>query len=187
MGMVMKWLGRPGAVRALGRARTLLENSTPLKTDCGKLCGGACCQSDDTGDNGMLLFPYEEAFYWKPIPGFPFRLLPDDTLVRDGFRLVCEGSCPRIYRPLACRLFPLRIRMVCDPLGEDTQAVAEIDPRAWAVCPLPEEGGLRALSPAFVEAVEQAGNALLSNVYLLEALHNEQRLLDEMRQGFAVD
>ena len=40
-------------------ARALLSNLTPLKSDCGRLCGGACCQGDDA--TGMLLFPGEEA------------------------------------------------------------------------------------------------------------------------------
>lgn len=38
------------------------------------------------------------------------------------------------------------------------------------------------MSQAFVAAVEAAGSALCQNVYMLEALHNEQRLLDEMRR-----
>ena len=42
-------------------ARNLLETLTPLKTDCGRLCQGACCQGDE--QTGMLLFPGEEAFY----------------------------------------------------------------------------------------------------------------------------
>ena len=29
---------------ALEKARELLENVTPLKTDCGKVCGGRCCR-----------------------------------------------------------------------------------------------------------------------------------------------
>ena len=28
----------------LRRAKALLENETPLKTDCGALCGAACCR-----------------------------------------------------------------------------------------------------------------------------------------------
>lgn len=38
-------------------ARKLLENMTPLKRDCGRACGAACCQSDEDGQGGMLLFP----------------------------------------------------------------------------------------------------------------------------------
>lgn len=180
MGIVMNLIGGRSALGALVEARTRLQSVTPLKTNCGKLCGGACCQSDETGENGMLLFPFEDKLYQKPIEGFVFRLLPDDTLVKGGFRLVCEGVCPREHRPLACRLFPLRIRVEHDVVSLATQAVAELDPRAWMVCPLLEAGGLRVMSPAFINAVEEVGNRLLKNVYMLEALGNEQRLINEM-------
>lgn len=182
MAILMNLLMRRGAVKTLTRARALLEELTPLKGNCGRLCGGACCQADETGENGMLLFPFEEELYKKPIEGFAFHLVPDDTLLKGGKRLVCEGTCPREHRPLACRLFPLRIRLVCDELGENTRAVAELDPRAWYVCPLLEQGGLRAMSRDFISAVEKAGDVLSQNVYMLETLENEQRLIDEMRR-----
>ncbi len=182
MAFIMNALGRRGALKALEAARGALETLTPLKRDCGRLCGGACCQPDETGENGMLLFPFEDSYYAKPIEGFAFHLADDNALFQGGKRLVCEGACPREHRPLACRLFPLRIRVETDETGERTRAVAELDPRAWCVCPLLEQGGMRALSQDFVAAVEVAGNALCQNVYMLEALHNEQRLLDEMRR-----
>ena len=49
------------SLSAVLRARMLLDALTPLKTDCGRLCGGACCQGDET--TGMLLFPGEDALY----------------------------------------------------------------------------------------------------------------------------
>lgn len=161
----------------LAQARELLRDVTPLKRNCGKLCGGACCQADETGENGMLLFPREEAFYASPIEGFPFRLAEDDTLYEGGKRFVCEGSCVREHRPLACRIFPLRMAV-----DANNHVTAEIDPRAWCVCPLLEQGGLRAMSQDFANAVAQAGGLLSQEPELLTALQNEQRLMDEMRQ-----
>lgn len=158
------------------QARELLRDLTPLKINCGRLCGGACCQDDETGENGMLLFPGEEALYAQPIEAFSFRLADDDTLFPGGKRLICQGRCPREHRPLACRLFPLRVRI------QEGRAVAEIDPRSWCVCPLPEQGGLRAMSGAFIAAVERAGDILLSDPRQRAALENEQKQLDEMRQ-----
>ena len=49
------------AIQAVLAARELLENLTPLKTDCGRLCQAACCQGDE--NTGMLLFPEEETLY----------------------------------------------------------------------------------------------------------------------------
>ena len=37
------------------------DDTTPLYGDCGKLCGKACCESDETDEDetGMYLFPGE--------------------------------------------------------------------------------------------------------------------------------
>ena len=172
-------LAAPLLLRRVRKARELLENETPLRIDCGRLCEGACCRADESGENGMLLYPFEERLYRKPIDGFAFHLVDDDTLFKGGKRLVCEGTCPREHRPLACRIFPLRIRLQYDEMGAHTHAVAELDPRSRAVCPLPTEGGLQAMRPEFVQAVEAAGNALCGSVYMIEALDNEQKLVDE--------
>ena len=54
-------------------ARRKLETLTPLKTDCGRLCGARCCASLEGEETGMLLFPGEEDFYedqegWRIVP-----------------------------------------------------------------------------------------------------------------------
>lgn len=162
-------------MNALDKARAALGNLTPLKTNCGKYCGGACCEADESGENGMLLLPGEEKYYAEPIEGFPFRLIDDDTLFEGGKRFVCEGTCIREHRPIACRLFPLRVRL------KDGGAEAELDPRAWAVCPLLERGGMRAMSQDFIAAVKAAGEALMEDETIRAAMEHEQRMLDETR------
>ena len=179
MSVVMNLLSKPGALRTLEEARAILQDVTPLKKNCGRLCDAACCQSDESGENGMLLFPFEECLYEEPIEGFPFHLAEDDTLFKGGKRLVCEGTCPREHRPLACRLFPLRIRVMVDESGEP-YAKPEIDPRGWCCCPILEQGGMRAMSSEFIEAVRLCGECLMKNTHMLEALYNEQRLMDEL-------
>lgn len=168
----------PAPVDILKEARELLRDLTPLKTNCGRICGGACCQPDpeEEGENGMLLFPHEAELYQNEIEGFPFHLADDDTLYEGGKRLVCEGKCVREHRPLACRIFPLRMSVKADGHVE-----AEIDPRAWWICPLCEQGGLRAMSGAFVEAVKQAGEKLCEDPQLRAALVREQQMIDETR------
>jgi hypothetical protein len=47
----------------LKKARELLADVTPLKTDCGKVCGAKCCRSLEDEETGMLLFPGEEEAY----------------------------------------------------------------------------------------------------------------------------
>lgn len=182
MAVVMNWLGQWGALRVLKEARALLDQETPLKADCGRLCGGACCQEDQSGANGMLLFPFEQKLYCNPIEGFPFRLLSDDSLEKGGWKLVCEGRCLREYRPLGCRIFPLRWKVKYGYNEAEVHTECEIDPRAWAVCPLPDQGRMNAFNPGFVKAVQAAGDVLVQNIYMLEFLLKEQKWLDEIRK-----
>ena len=144
-------MNTPEAVLA---ARTLLGPLTPLQSDCGRLCGGACCQGDE--QTGMLLFPGEDALY----AGCDFA-----RVLRAGFSLggeearllVCRGTCRREERPLACRLFPLFLRF--DAQG-GTRVV--LDPRARTVCPLTDYG-LEALDGAFVAAAREAYALLMES------------------------
>lgn len=182
MGFFLDRILGPKTLKTVVAARALLATETPMARDCGKLCGQACCQADETGQNGMLLYPFEHKLYEKPIEGFAFSLHRDDTLFRGGYRLVCEGSCPREHRPLACRMFPLRVRLTLDADTGDTGSAAELDPRAWALCPLLEAGGLRAMREGFAGAVREAGALMCQNTCLLEAMLGEQRMLDETRR-----
>ena len=143
------------------RAYEILADRTPMLTDCGLLCGAACCQPDEDGQGGMLLFPGEEALYEALPDGFSIR--EDDAVLPDMKLLICDGVCERENRPLSCRLFPLL----------PTRTGAKMDRRAWAVCPL-MESGKRGLNPAFVEAVKEAGKVLYAcpeHAAFLDALH----------------
>lgn len=148
-----------------------------MNFDCGRLCEKCCCRSDAAGENGMTLFPYEEEIIPPSSDVFPYRVIPSDAVRRDGKVLVCEGKCTRENRPLACRLFPLRIAVKTDPDTDEPYAVAEIDPRAGSVCPL-ADGGVQGMSREFVRAVEAAGNLLLRNTVQMQALYEEQDALN---------
>lgn len=155
------------ALEAVKAARKLLENVTPLKRDCGRYCGGACCAPDEDGQGGMLLFPEEERLYAVLPEGF--TLMQDDAVWEDGLLLACEGECERALRPLSCMLFPLL----------PTREGVVMDRRGWAVCPL-MESGLNGLQGAFVEAVTQAGKILYAcpeHAAFLDALHAYNRKL----------
>ncbi len=142
------------ALSSVLAARSRLSTLTPLKTDCGRLCAGACCQGDEV--TGMLLFPGEEALY--ETCGFA-KIVPADYELggRLALLLVCRGHCPREERPLSCRLFPLFLRF-----GPDGRTRVRMDARARALCPLTGYG-LSALDPAFVSAAREAYNLLLAD------------------------
>ena len=116
----------------------------------------------------MLLFPGEERLY-RDQEGW--RIL--DTA--SGKLVICPGVCDREERPLACRFFPLL------PVIRDGRIRAVTDQRAKAVCPLARQG-LRAMDPAFADAVREAGEILTADEEqrrFMEMLTAEQ---DELRQ-----
>lgn len=141
------------ALDALSKARQLLMEETPLQADCGRLCQAACCQPDSEGHGGMLLFPGEDALYHPLPPGFQVSQDPQGL----GMLLTCQGTCERVTRPLACRMFPLFAYVRQTDRGL-TLSVA-MDRRAGAVCPLVEQG-VTGLKQPFVQAVRQAARLL---------------------------
>ena len=153
------------SLSAVLAARELLSTLTPLKTDCGRLCAGACCQGD--GETGMLLFPGEEERYehmegWKVLSGAA------------GNVVVCPGRCNRNERPLSCRIFPLL------PVVRKGEIRAAMDQRASAVCPLAGYG-VKGLSEAFREGVREAGRLLMESEETRQTLEEMTRRQDELK------
>ena len=126
-----------------------IGDATPLKTDCGGLCGAACCLPDADGQGGVALLPGEAERIgqanWAPIER-------DEAM--DAPMLVCSGPCAREKRPFLCRVFPL-----CPVIGKDGSWTVRMDARARAVCPL-AGSGLRALDPDFVRGAALAARLL---------------------------
>lgn len=123
------------------KARALIGALTPLNTDCGMLCGGACCKTDADGKGGVYLFPGESAedLAWG-------RVVQDDF----GSMLLCDGMCDRELRPFACRIFPLT------PVqNADGKWTVRLDARARRMCPL-YRSGLKGMNPEFVRAAARA-------------------------------
>ena len=152
-------------------ARERLEKATPLKTDCGRVCGARCCRTLEGEETGMLLFPGEESAYqakdgWRILEAERCKLL------------LCPGRCEREERPLSCRLFPLL------PVIREGMIRAAVDQRASAVCPL-VRSGIRGMDPAFIRAVKEAGEMLSSDPVqraFLEQMTREQDELKQLRQ-----
>ncbi len=157
---------------AVSAAREKLNQATPLKKDCGRICGARCCRSLEGEETGMLLFPGEaEAYAGKD--GWEIRKTTRGDL------LFCSGTCNREERPLSCRLFPL-----LPLIGDDGRIRVVTDLRARAVCPLARQGK-SAMDPAFIEAVRQAGEILAAEdeqAVFLDMLEDEQEELKELKQ-----
>lgn len=157
---------------AVSAAREKLNQATPLKKDCGRICGARCCRSLEGEETGMLLFPGEaEAYAGKD--GWEIRKTTRGDL------LFCSGTCNREERPLSCRLFPL-----LPLIGDDGRIRVVTDLRARAVCPLARQGK-SAMDPSFIEAVRQAGEILAAEdeqAVFLDMLEDEQEELKELKQ-----
>ena len=122
-----------------------IADKTPLRTDCGQLCGAACCQTDADGQGGVCLLPGETQ-QLKDI-GWG-KIVHDEQM--DAPMLMCTGMCERELRPFLCRIFPL-----CPVIGKSGRWTVRMDARARAVCPL-SASGINGLDPEFARGCAQA-------------------------------
>ena len=104
----------------------------------------------------MLLFPGEEALFAPCAFG---RVIPAhfELAGRPAHLFVCNGTCNRENRPLACRLFPLFLHF-----KKDGSPRVKLDVRAKAVCPLCDYGVI-GLRTEFVAAAKTAYAALMED------------------------
>ena len=158
----------------LERAYALLEELTPLTTDCGAVCDGRCCQ-ESADSEGMLLFPGEETL----LAGEEcYRIRPADG----GWLLTCSGTCDRTRRPLSCRIFPL-----FPYVTEDGRVRAVYDPRGYRMCPLVRECAHVPLDRDFVRAVRMAGRILMQDPACADFLRQDSREIDELNRLVGLD
>lgn len=133
----------------LEQAYALLEEVTPLTTDCGAVCDGRCCR-ESADSEGMLLFPGEEVL----LADAGYTIRPADG----GYLLTCGGTCDRQKRPLSCRIFPL-----FPILTEEGRVKAVYDPRGYRMCPLVRECAHVPLDRDFVRTVRRVGRLLTAD------------------------
>ncbi len=127
------------------RAWAAIGGCTPLKTDCGALCGAACCCPDGDGQGGVCLLPGEAEL----LRGAGFCEIVHEPRM-DAPMILCTGPCDRSMRPFLCRIFPL-----CPVVGRDGRWTVRMDARARSACPL-AAAGLRGLDPDFVRGAARA-------------------------------
>lgn len=160
-------------MQILSRARALLNDVTPLRTDCGLLCGHACCLPDEDGQGGVYLLPGERNITGNWGDVVPAEMLPGVS----AEMLVCNSMCDRDLRPLACRFFPLT------PIKLKSGAWSvRMDRRAFALCPLCPHG-TNGLDPDFVRAAKEAIALIATDPDGLEFLENWRKLEKEFSQS----
>ncbi len=137
----------------------ILSNHTPLKADCGVLCGGACCKGDN--NTGMILFPFEDTELEVKITDSGERLA------------VCDGSCDRTKRPLACRIFPF-----FPTVDENGKVYVELDYRAYRVCPMVSHADEILFDKKFLKAIYRVGKVLVKDETCKEFLQKSTEEID---------
>lgn len=159
-------------------AYRLLDSVTPLKYDCGKLCGAACCDDGGREDAGMYLY-YGEEQMLKDAP-FPLRI--EESCFEYGdydkkaLIAICDGKCRRDFRPLSCRIFPL---IPYKREGEKLKII--IDPRARQMCPLARAFELSDFDKRFTARVSLIFKVLSKNKYINDFIVEQSYLLDEIK------
>ncbi len=148
------------------KARALLERSTPLgRFNCGKLCNGLCCKGDE--NTGMWLFPGEEELY-KNNPDFTIR----ETDGNHGYKMIiCNGTCNRSERPLACRIYPFYPKID----GDKVSVIKDL--RGYATCPIIKED----IKPdkAFLRNLRKAARYLIRDKETESYIMNIQKEIEE--------
>ena len=137
----------------------ILDKSTPLKADCGQLCERACCKGDNK--TGMRLFPFEQS---------ELEIVHTD----DGYRLaVCNGTCDRDKRPLACRIFPF-----FPTVDENGKVFVELDYRGYNLCPMVKHYDQILFDKRFLRKVKKIGQLLAKDKNCLNFLIESTEEID---------
>lgn len=158
----------------------LFDEVTPIKTDCGVICGRRCCDGEDSG---MYLFPCEEKVYDFLKPSWVKIEQSDFEYEYKGKKYnvplaVCDGSCDRYQRPLACRIFPLT------PYIEGGEIKIKTDPRAKSLCPLARRMSIDGYDKKFVGNLEKAFKLLGKNKRVYAFLEKYTEYLNEYERFF---
>lgn len=159
----------------------LFDDATPVKLDCGRLCGKACCKGDE---GGMYLFPKEEEVFNLLKPDWA-RVESSDFTYEYGGKtknvpiIFCNGSCDRYQRPLACRIFPLT-----PYLTKEGKLEIVTDPRAKSICPLSRELDADEYYYKYIKNIKKAFVLLMKNAEFREYMKTYSEYLDEYRKFF---
>ena len=153
------------------RAWDAIGDCTPMKSDCGALCGAACCRPDGDGQGGVCLLPGEVEL----LGAAPWCAVAHEARM-DAPMILCQGPCERSLRPFLCRVFPL-----CPALGRDGRWTVRMDARARAVCPL-ARAGLRGLDPDFVRGAVRAVRILAGDAQIEAFLRRWSEIEAEFRR-----
>lgn len=155
-------------------AYKILNKTTPLKIDCGRLCGAACCEDGGKSDAGMFLYPFEEVMFKSKDS---FKIKKSNFYYsknKSANLLVCKASCNRRMRPLSCRIFPL-----LPYITKKGKLKVIVDPRAKAVCPLAKCFNIGELEPKFIQKIKLIFSLLIKEKRIYQFVYAQSEIIDD--------
>lgn len=159
------------------KAYSLLDNTTPKKYDCGRLCNAACCNENcahgNDGQCGMLLLPGEKALI-DGAPGFEF------VKSGEGDMLVCNSRCLRELRPFACRIFPFYPHI--EKTGGRYTIKIKPDPRCARLCPIFLDFRARKTHVEFLRNAKKAVRILLADSDIADELCAQSDMISDIEK-----
>jgi len=153
----------------------LTAGPTPLKKDCGTICGSVCCRPGRDNELGIYLFPGEEVMFdrqeswliWESQD--PAEQLFPASWPNPVYFVRCSSLCPREARPLACRFFPLAPQLQRD--GKLLIIYETLD--LPYCCPLMTED--LPMQNKFVQTVAAAWQLMLKDPRIRDFVEEESR------------
>ncbi len=156
----------------------LLDRVSPLKGDCGKLCGAVCCTcTDEDLELGIYLLPGEEKLFtrkedwleWSAEQAEDFDF-PDSWKGKIYF-VKCKTPpfCHRSMRPLQCRFFPLEPHLTQDGI---LQLILSAVPLPYS-CPIITEK--LPLTEEFIQATYTVWSHLLRDPLIYDLVEMDSR------------
>ncbi|MCR5686815.1 MAG: hypothetical protein K6G58_02130 [Lachnospiraceae bacterium] len=161
------------------RVYSLFDEATPIPGDCGDLCGSICCSSPDIPEEEMYIYllPGEMEYLKEMGAGLEFMRLPAKfhNFPRSWGKYVytakCTGpgKCPRRFRPIQCRTFPLEPHL--DEDGKLGLIYCDVD--LPYTCPLISEK--MKLSGTYVSSVLEAWELLIGDSLIRDLVELDSR------------
>lgn len=153
-------LSSDGLLRLWTEIYEMTDTTTPLPTDCGKLCDSMCCRDWAPGV-GVYLYPGEQLLIgdepwlsrtWHDSRRYVFP----PSWKEGGWFVTCEATCRRSLRPFGCRTFPL-----APHLDTHSRLTMVLDENGGAICPLVQAGETALLTARFRATMRRAWMKLL--------------------------
>ncbi|MCR5592038.1 MAG: hypothetical protein K6F73_10965 [Lachnospiraceae bacterium] len=146
---------------------SILDAASPLKHDCGSLCGSVCCKGGSVPDEELYIYLLPGEMEFLKEQGADIELVRRESRFhylphswgKHFYTAICRGpeNCPRSLRPIQCRTFPLEPHM--ERSGELKMIYCDID--LPYECPLISKKMV--LDEKYVYAIYEAWHILIED------------------------